>query len=263
MSRNVGQQTVAACVFRGHETPAHDSGGCPLLQTLIRRVERLELAAGYTRPVLTADGYHLNVKYAGISYARCALVASRLPWRWEGVVHEYLACGAPFKLETLHGPTVIVAHDGARSRDPDTYRKDAALLEGALRENPNSTRDTFYLAQSYRDAGEIVKARDTYRRRATMNGWEEEGWFAQYQAAIMAPTEILARQHWQTLSNLLAGSEVKMLLLTGGLTPRQRQEALIAIAAAKVDLLIGTHAPVWTARAKSSIARWYTGTGSF
>lgn len=44
MSRNVGQQTVAACVFRGHETPAHDSGGCPLLQTLISRVERLELA---------------------------------------------------------------------------------------------------------------------------------------------------------------------------------------------------------------------------
>src|SRR6202008_4839904 len=30
-----------------------------------------------------------------------------------------------------------------------------------------------------------------------------------YQAAIMAPTEILARQHWQTLSKLLAGSEVK------------------------------------------------------
>jgi glycosyltransferase involved in cell wall biosynthesis len=147
--------------------------------------ERLELPAGYTRPILSADGYHLNVKYAGISYARCALVASRLPWRWEGVVHEYLACGASFKLETLVGPTVIVAHDGARSRDPDTYRKDAALLEEALRHKPDSTRDTFYLAQSYRDAGDIAKARDTYRRRAAMNGWEEEGWFAAYQAAVM------------------------------------------------------------------------------
>jgi glycosyltransferase involved in cell wall biosynthesis len=159
--------------------------------------ERLELPAAYQRPWLSADGYHVNVSYAGISYARCALVASRLPWRWEGVVHEFLACGAPFKLDTLEGPSVLVAHDGARSRDPDTYRKDAALLEEALRQNPNSTRDTFYLAQSYRDAGELVKSRDVYRRRSTMKGWEEEGWFAQYQAAILeerlgSPPEVIS-----------------------------------------------------------------------
>ena len=147
--------------------------------------ERLELPPGYQRPPLGADGYHLNVRYGGISYARCALVASRLPWRWEGVVHEYLACGTGFKLETLVGPTVIVSHDGARSRDPDTYKKDAALLERALLENPNSPRDVFYLAQSYRDAGELDKSREAYRRRAAMQGWEEEGWFAQYQAAIL------------------------------------------------------------------------------
>lgn len=159
--------------------------------------ERLELPAGYERPALSADAYHLDVKYAGISYARCALVAARLPWRWEGVVHEYLACGAPFQLETLAGPTVIVAHDGARSRDPDTYRKDAALLEEALREDPSNTRYTFYLAQSYRDCGELAQARDVYQRRARMPGWEEEGWFAQYQAAVMderleSPPEVVS-----------------------------------------------------------------------
>jgi hypothetical protein len=147
--------------------------------------ERLELPPAYAKEPLGADGYHLTVKYAGITYARCALVAARLPWRWEGVVHEYLACGAPFKLETLHGPTVLVSHDGARARDPETYRKDAALLEEVLRQNPNNTRDTFYLAQSYRDAGELAKSRDMYRKRAAMKGWEEEGWFAQYQAAVM------------------------------------------------------------------------------
>jgi glycosyl transferase family 2 len=147
--------------------------------------ERLELPPGYERRPLTADGYHLNVRYAGISYARCALVAARLPWRWEGVVHEFLACDSTFKLEVLEGPTVVVSHDGARSRDPNTYRKDAALLEEALAKKPDSARDTFYLAQSYRDAGELAKSREVYRRRAAMKGWEEEGWFAQYQAAIL------------------------------------------------------------------------------
>jgi hypothetical protein len=44
MSRHFTQQTVAACVFRGHETPANDRGGCPLVQALIRRIDNLELA---------------------------------------------------------------------------------------------------------------------------------------------------------------------------------------------------------------------------
>jgi hypothetical protein len=44
MSRHFSQPTVAACVFRGHETPAHGRGGCPLVQALIRRVNDLELA---------------------------------------------------------------------------------------------------------------------------------------------------------------------------------------------------------------------------
>lgn len=147
--------------------------------------ERLQLPAGYVRPPLDADGYHLNVRYAGVSYARCAIVSARLPWRWEGVVHEFLACSSPFRLATLDGPHVLVAHEGARSRDPNTYRKDAALLEEALSQDPHNARNTFYLAQSYRDAGELTKSRDMYRRRAAMKGWEEEGWFAQYQAAAL------------------------------------------------------------------------------
>jgi tetratricopeptide (TPR) repeat protein len=80
---------------------------------------------------------------------------------------------------------VLVSHDGARSRDPDTYLKDAALLEEALRTNPNNPRDTFYLAQSYRDAGRLEKSREIYLRRANMKGWEEEGWYALYQVATL------------------------------------------------------------------------------
>lgn len=36
--------SVAACVFRGHETPEHDRGGCPLVQALLRRVNDLEVS---------------------------------------------------------------------------------------------------------------------------------------------------------------------------------------------------------------------------
>jgi len=64
----------------------------------------------------------------------------------------------------------------------------------------------------------------------------------QCQAALMAPTEVLARQHWRTLSAYLARSRVRKLLLTGGLKPRQRQAALGEIRMGQVDLVVGTQA---------------------
>jgi ATP-dependent DNA helicase RecG len=60
----------------------------------------------------------------------------------------------------------------------------------------------------------------------------------------MAPTEILARQHAETLAELLRASRVKYLLLTGGLTSKERESALSEIAAGSIDLVIGTHAIV-------------------
>jgi ATP-dependent DNA helicase RecG len=65
-----------------------------------------------------------------------------------------------------------------------------------------------------------------------------------HQAALMAPTEILAQQHAQTLERYLAQSRVRRLLLTGSLTPGERNAALDAIRAGDIDLVIGTQALV-------------------
>ncbi|MGD9637376.1 MAG: ATP-dependent DNA helicase RecG [Pirellulales bacterium] len=65
-----------------------------------------------------------------------------------------------------------------------------------------------------------------------------------YQAALMAPTEILARQHADTLALILQQSRVRHRLLVGSLTAREREQALAQIAAGAVDLVIGTQAIV-------------------
>ena len=65
-----------------------------------------------------------------------------------------------------------------------------------------------------------------------------------HQAALMAPTEVLARQHARTLERYLAHSRVRRLLLTGALTPAERREALAALAAGDIDLVVGTQALV-------------------
>ncbi len=63
-----------------------------------------------------------------------------------------------------------------------------------------------------------------------------------FQAAIMAPTEILARQHGRTLRKLLAHSEIQPLELVGGLRPAVRQEMLSKIASGEAKIIVGTQA---------------------
>jgi ATP-dependent DNA helicase RecG len=64
------------------------------------------------------------------------------------------------------------------------------------------------------------------------------------QAVLMAPTEVLARQHALTLDRLLAASHVRRGLLVGGLAQRERNELLLKIAAGEIDVLVGTHAVI-------------------
>jgi ATP-dependent DNA helicase RecG len=62
------------------------------------------------------------------------------------------------------------------------------------------------------------------------------------QAAFMAPTELLARQHHATLTQLAAGSGVKIALLTGREKGKPRSALLHHLAAGEVDIVVGTHA---------------------
>ena len=64
------------------------------------------------------------------------------------------------------------------------------------------------------------------------------------QVVLMAPTEVLARQHVETLDRLLAGSHTRLGLLTGGQTPKARQELFARIASGEIQIVIGTQAVV-------------------
>lgn len=67
-------------------------------------------------------------------------------------------------------------------------------------------------------------------------------YLAGYQGALMAPTEILARQHYQTLLHFFKGTSIKVGLLTGSLSVKEKQELYDDIEDGSVDIIIGTHA---------------------
>lgn len=65
---------------------------------------------------------------------------------------------------------------------------------------------------------------------------------AGYQGALMAPTEVLAQQHYRTLETLLAPFDVRVELLIGSMKRTAKREVWAATAAGEVDVLVGTHA---------------------
>ncbi|MGF7147532.1 ATP-dependent DNA helicase RecG [Sphingomonas zeicaulis] len=62
------------------------------------------------------------------------------------------------------------------------------------------------------------------------------------QGALLAPTEILARQHFDTLREMLAGVPVNLAILTGRDKGRARESTLMGLADGSIDILVGTHA---------------------
>lgn len=65
-----------------------------------------------------------------------------------------------------------------------------------------------------------------------------------YQACLMAPTEILANQHYDTVRELLYGMDVRVELLTGSIKGKRRQAILQGLLTGEVNILIGTHAVI-------------------
>lgn len=65
-----------------------------------------------------------------------------------------------------------------------------------------------------------------------------------YQACMMAPTEILANQHYETIKSLLFGMDVRVELLTGSVKGKKREAVLKGLLTGEVNILIGTHAVI-------------------
>lgn len=147
--------------------------------------EVFRLSDDFAYPKLDKDFYYIPTSYSGLKYNRVQLINNHLNWKWMGVLHEVVVCNEARNYATLQGITDIVNTDGARSKDPRKFHKDAQVLEAALEKEPDSRRYQFYLAQSYRDAGELELALKNYNKRIAMGGWEQEIFWSMLQVALL------------------------------------------------------------------------------
>ncbi|WP_416984772.1 glycosyltransferase [Streptomyces sp. T028] len=236
--------------------------------------DTMEVEPGFRMPDLTHDAYRVDIRTPHFRYWRPALVSTRLPWRYVGVLHEYIDCGARFSLGTLTGAEMIIMggggrlrHEGARTK----YLRDAGILEKGLAEEPGNARYAFYLAQSWRDAGELEKAVEAYDRRASIGGWQEEVYCARLWAARLAeslerpPAEVMDRylRAYETRpSRAEAVGELARLCRTSG--PRWPLAHLFARQAASIPLpkdalLVETRWYEWQALDELAVAAYWVG----
>lgn len=184
--------------------------------------EVLEVPPGFRLPALVAAQYrilHRHRSSPSTAWELGTLLKTGLPWRYEGVLHEVITCDAPHDSVLLPGPVVWGYFDSARNRDPlAKYAKDARVLEAALVTEPDNARYVFYLAQSYRDAGELERAAAAYARRVSLGGWGEEVFYAQLQVGVLG--ERLGWEWPRVLAAYLEAYELR----------RTRAESLCALA---------------------------------
>ncbi|MFJ8195614.1 glycosyltransferase [Streptomyces sp. NPDC096152] len=169
----------------------------------------IETAPGFTMPELTHECYDFEVRHGPIVHWRSTMVSTRLPWRYVGVLHEYLECGTRFSRATLDGARMVILGGGGRltGSQREKYLRDAAILKDGLRKEPDNTRYAFYLAQSWRDADEPAKALAAYDRRAGMGGFAEEVFCAKLYAARLAVT--LKRRTPEVMTRFLEAHEAR------------------------------------------------------
>ena len=162
--------------------------------------EQLHMPEDFAWPAEPGEAAMFLCELNGWTYWRNAMVSTAPEWRWQGVLHEYLTTDTPHQWQQLAGPRILVSRDGARARDPQTYRKDIGVLQRALADGPGNTRYAFYLAQSMRDAGLGQQAIEAYQKRIDLGGWAEEVWYSSYQIAALkaeagAPPEEVQRAY--------------------------------------------------------------------
>jgi glycosyltransferase involved in cell wall biosynthesis len=120
--------------------------------------------------------YRIQVQHANVVHYRPHLIHKDVPAKYVGVLHEYLELPANVEQIILPNVKMIIGHGGNRSSDHfGKFGKDIDVLRRALIDEPKNARYQFYLAQSYRDNGQLDEAIHHYAKRAEMiNGFREE-----------------------------------------------------------------------------------------
>jgi len=123
------------------------------------------------------------------SYGRCIVTKNNGRYKYKGVLHEYL-CHISESWDDVSrcmmDSVEMIAHTSPLKRFPTSeakYFNDAMVLLKGIEKDPENARYYFYLGQSYMNCKHYHDALNAYNKRVTMGGFDQEVYYAMYQAA--------------------------------------------------------------------------------
>jgi len=137
---------------------------------------KLVIDPEFDKSKLTADVYTFAQGSNTFNYFNVRLIKTSLNFRCIGSTHEYYDITGSRKEEQLN--TIKINDIGDGGCKEDKFTRDIRLLEEDLKENPKNERTYFYLANSYKNAGNLEKAIENYKKRIAIGGWIEENWYS-------------------------------------------------------------------------------------
>ena len=189
----------------------------------------------------------------------------------EAVIRRFELCRARFAYENIHFPDDMVSLELARKRliFEELFVLCAAMkqlrqrrVEKIGKSLKNQDLSDFFNALSFEPTGAqkraIAEAAHDMGAEKPMSRLVQGdvgsgktlvaaaccymSWQNSCQSAFMAPTEILAKQHYKTLSELLSPLGMKVALLLGNMTAKNKRDVISELESGEIDLIIGTHA---------------------
>jgi tetratricopeptide (TPR) repeat protein len=147
---------------------------------------------------LTKDVYYIYQGSESFYHKNVRIVKNRIGASYWGVTHEYLKSPPGAVYAQIPKSTAFINDIGDGGSKSDKFVRDIRLLKKGLEDVPNNDRYTFYLANSYRDNGDLALAIETYKKRVELGGWHEEIWYSYYNIGkcYRALGDMVQAIHW-------------------------------------------------------------------
>ena len=139
-----------------------------------------DISPNVFKNMLKDDAYCIFQGSDKFYYKNTRIVKNRKNITYWGVTHEYVSIPNGCVQSTLTKSVAFINDIGDGGSKSDKFARDIELLKNGLRENPNNDRYTFYLANTYHDAGFPDLAIEMYKKRIEIGGWYEEIWYSYY-----------------------------------------------------------------------------------
>lgn len=111
-------------------------------------------------------------------YKNVRIVKNGYSKQYRSVTHEYIETPSGTQYGIFDRADIFIEDIGDGGSKADKFERDIRLLLEGLKEEPNNDRYHFYIANSYRDAGQYETAIEYFKKRVNLGGWYEEVWYS-------------------------------------------------------------------------------------